>query len=294
MVEMHALFCFFAFFVWDPDRNLFVIRGINHPVTWYGLLFATGFLGGYFLARTLFFHTLLQQGIKEDKAKKIATHLTDRLTLFVIIGTLIGARLGHVFFYDWTYYRMHLIDIFKIWEGGLASHGAAIGILVALICFVVFSRKEYPFLTWLMALDAIVIPTAFAGGCIRVGNFLNQEILGTPTTLPWGVIFLHPVDGIAGVPLHPVQIYEALFYFAICFGLFFLWSRRGKTIGQGLLAGLFFILVFGFRFAIEGLKLPQSTLIDESASLNMGQWLSLPFILFGAFLLAAYLKRRVK
>jgi len=265
----------------------FVIPGFNHGITWYGILFALAFLGAYFFVRYLFFLLLLQK--KEDVSK--STLLADRLTLLVALGTLVGARLGHVFFYDWPYYQAHPGEIFKVWQGGLASHGSALGILVAIAIFVGWVRRRYPFITYLFVLDALMIPTAFAGGCIRIGNFINQEILGTPTTLPWGVIFLHPVEGIAAVPLHPVQLYEALFYFCTALFLFILWKRDQSRMGSGFFAGLFFILVFVFRFCIEFIKLPQSQLIDESF-LQIGQWLSLPLVLFGIVLLIYSYKRR--
>lgn len=279
------MFALLAVFTWDPDRIFFVVPGVNHPITWYGILFAFGFLGGYGFIRLFLKNQLIAKGANETAAKKEATQLADRLTVLTVLGTVIGARLGHVFFYGWPYYRLHLLEIFQVWQGGLASHGAAVGILVALFIFTFSVRSRASFLTFKATLDLLMIPAAFAGGCIRLGNFINQEILGQPTQLPWGVIFLHPIEGIAGIPLHPVQIYEALFYFSVCGFLYYLWKKTGKTVGQGVLAAWFFILVFGFRFFIEFLKLPQSQILDETASLNMGQWLSIPFVLVGIFLL---------
>ncbi|NGX46185.1 MAG: Prolipoprotein diacylglyceryl transferase [Chlamydiae bacterium] len=270
-------------FVVDPDRIIFTLPYLNHPVTWYGLLFAFGFFAGYFLIRKLLADHLEPYGKRGD-----ATMLADRLCVLVIIGTVIGARLGHVFFYGWPFYRQYPFEIFKVWRGGLASHGGAVGILSALAIFFLWHRKKYPSLTFLALLDALLIPAAFVSGCIRIGNFINQEILGIPTTLPWGVTFMHPADGLAGVPLHPVQLYESFFYFLTFGFLLFIWQRGGKRLGLGIISGWFFVLVFGFRFFIEYLKLPQSLLFEESSWLNMGQILSIPFIALGVILLCTY------
>lgn len=268
-------------FVVDPNRIIFTLPYLNHPVTWYGLLFAFGFFVGYFLIRRLFAEHL-------NAEKGEATILADRISVLAIIGTVVGARLGHVFFYGWPFYREYPLEIFKVWRGGLASHGGAVGIIGALLIFFLWHRKKFPKLTFFAILDAIVIPAAFVGGCIRIGNFINQEILGTLTNLPWGVAFLHPADGPAGVPLHPVQLFESFFYF-LTFGLLlFLWRHGGKKLGAGMLSGWFFTLVFGFRFFIEFLKLPQSLLFDEAALLNMGQILSIPFFVLGVILLSMY------
>ncbi len=273
----------FANLLWDPDRIFFVVPYINHPVTWYGLLFASGFLVGYFLVRKIFTRFL------DDPLA--AVKLTDRLAMLVILGTIIGARLGHVFFYGWPYYKKRPIDIFKVWEGGLASHGGAIGVLIGLLIFVWWNKRTYKRLTFLTVLDVLVIPAAFAGGCIRIGNFINQEVTGIPTNVPWGVTFMHPLDGIPGVSVHPVQLYESLLYFVVFVFLFAVWRFRPSRLGFGLLSGLFFTLVFGFRFLIEFWKMPQSDWLNANSPITMGQILSIPFILLGIFLLICYYLR---
>jgi phosphatidylglycerol---prolipoprotein diacylglyceryl transferase len=279
--------------VWNPNRNIFVIPYLNHPVTWYGFLFACAFLVGFFLIRHMF-TAFLRDPYKEESATRLeAIQLTDRLTTLVVLGGLIGARFGHVFFYEWSHYRFHLVNILKIWEGGLASHGGAIGVLIALLIFVLLSHRATPQLTFLAVLDAVVVPAAFAGGCIRIGNFINQEITGIPTHLPWGVIFMRPLDGSPGVAVHPVQLYESLFYFLVFLGLFSLWNHNKKTLGSGELSGWFFLLIFGFRFLIEYLKMPQNEVFDVQGWMTMGQVLSLPFILLGLFLLGRfYVKKK--
>ncbi|MCH9626657.1 MAG: Phosphatidylglycerol--prolipoprotein diacylglyceryl transferase [Chlamydiales bacterium] len=278
----------FGHIAWDPDRIFFVVPYINHPVTWYGVLFAFGFLVGYFLTRKLFTRFLADPVTPLADTKLAAIQLTDRLALFVVLGTIIGARLGHVFFYGWSYYSQNPLDIFKIWEGGLASHGGALGVLLGLLIFIWWNRRIYPKLTFLSLLDILVVPTAFVGACIRVGNFVNQEITGIPTKLPWAVIFVNPVDGYPGVPLHPVQLYEAVAYLAIFCFLYLLWKARADRVGLGMLSGWFFTLVFGFRFVLEFFKMPQHQWLDQNGAITMGQLLSIPFILLGIALLIYY------
>lgn len=199
-------------------------------------------------------------------------------------GTIIGARLGHVFFYEWPRYREHWVDIFKVWEGGLASHGGTLGVLIALWLFHFTTKRYLPFslLNWI---DIVSIPTAFVGCCIRIGNFINQEILGTQTTLPWGVIFGNPADGSVPEPRHPVQLYESLTYFATFIFLLILWKKYHALKRPGLVSGLFFIIVFGSRFIFEVWKQPMSLMLDESF-IQTGQLLSIPFILLGVGLSA--------
>ncbi|MCC5832959.1 MAG: prolipoprotein diacylglyceryl transferase [Chlamydiales bacterium] len=278
----------FGNLTWDPDRNFFVFPYVGHPVTWYGLLFAFGFLIGYFLVRKIFTDFLRDEVRSIQEAKAGATKVADRLSMLVVLGTIIGARLGHVFFYGWSFYKQHPFDIFKVWEGGLASHGGAIGILVGLWIFVRWNRQTYKSITFLALLDILVLPTAFAAGCIRIGNFVNQEITGIPTNLPWGVIFMHPIDGVPGIPIHPVQLYESAAYFSVFIFLYTLFRYRAFRIGLGLLSGWFFTLVFGLRFIIEFLKMPQSEWLDAKFPIAMGQLLSIPFILLGISLLICY------
>lgn len=274
----------FSFFVWDPDRVFFVIPYLHHRIMWYGVLFAFGFIVGYFLVRKILTSFLTHRDIPVEIAEKEALRLTDQGIVYIVVGALVGARLGHVFFYSWDYFKHHPLDIFKIWEGGLASHGGAIGILMALIIFVWIHRNTKPPITFILTLDLIVIPTAFAAFCIRIGNFINQEITGIPTSLPWGVAFLHPIDGLPGVPVHPVQLYEAFFYLLVFLFLVCLWQKDRQSLGRGILAGWFFFLVFGFRFWVEYLKTPQNT-FDNNGWIKMGQILSIPFILVGIYLL---------
>jgi len=218
------------------------------------------------------------------KARTLSATFTDHLTWFIVIGTIIGARLGHVFFYDWPYYQAHPEEIFMLRKGGLASHGGTLGVLIAIFIFMRWNRKKYPDISLITLLDLVCIPTAFAVCCIRIANFFNQEILGNESTVPWAVIFGHPADGSEVAPRHPAQLYEALVYFCTFVLLYTLWKVNGKGLKPGTLSGLFFLLVFGSRFFIEFLKTHQSMTIDESF-LQMGQYLSIPFIFLGLGLL---------
>jgi len=280
----------FAWITWDPPREAFIIPFLERPVVWYGVFFAFGFLIGYFVMVNLLKRWLEQKKHPTEEA----VLLVDRLTWVVVLGTVIGARLGDVFFYSWDLFRDHPWDIFKVWEGGLASHGGVIGILLGLVFFRLSIRKKWPELRFLTILDLLVIPTAFASCCIRIGNFFNQEIIGTFTTLPWAVLFGRPVDGGSGIPRHPVQLYEALFYLMVFVLLFWLSRKKMAKIGSGYFSGLFFLLVFGFRFCIEMVKEQQPSLLPASNFLQMGQLLSLPFILLGGVLLFFSAKNTTK
>lgn len=250
---------------------------INRPILWYGFFFALGFLLAYFVLLYLipFIPKLEKQ--KRDIAEKIA--------LYAIIGGILGARLGDILFYQpLGHYIQNPLAIFKVWEGGLASHGGALGILLALALFAYLYRKKWPQLNYRTLLDLVVIPVALTGSLIRIGNFFNQEILGVPSTLPWAITFLHPVDGGAPVPRHPVQLYESLFYFLAFLVLVLLWRSKPRFRRPGRAAGLFMILVFGFRFLIEFIKVKQSVYVMEGSPLSMGHYLSIPLVLLGFLL----------
>jgi phosphatidylglycerol---prolipoprotein diacylglyceryl transferase len=264
-----------AWFYWDPPREAFTIPYFDIAVVWYGILFAMGFIAGYYI--------LLPILRREFQDNKLATLFAERITWFVVLGTIIGARLGHVFFYEWDYYKANPLEILMIRKGGLASHGGTIGIMIALVLFLYIYRKTFPQMTFIKLMDLLAIPTSVTICFIRIGNFFNQEILGTPTDKPWAVIFGHPSDGTLPVPRHPVQLYEALAYLCTFFILFALWKMKGDRLKPGVIVGIFFILVFGSRFFLEFLKEPQSPI--DSMGLQMGQYLSIPFVLLGIGLL---------
>jgi prolipoprotein diacylglyceryl transferase len=243
---------------WDPNPEIFRIG--SFAIRWYGLLFASCFLFGYLIMRKMF----KNEGLGEE--------VLDRLTIYMAIGTIVGARLGHCFFYEPEFYLKHPLEILLIWHGGLASHGAAIGILIALGLFVIKEKKGYP---WV--LDRIAIVVALSGFLIRMGNLMNSEIYGIETTVPWGFVFLRNNEV---APKHPTQIYEGLAYLLIFFLLYRMyWKQKGKVY-QGLLISIFLILVFTARFFIEFLKEVQVP-FEASMKLNMGQLLSIPFVILG-------------
>lgn len=257
---------------------------ISHPVTirWYGLMFAIGFIFGVWLIAKMFKH----EGEKSS--------WVDSLFIYVVICTVVGARLGHVFFYAWDeYYSTHLIDIFKVWEGGLASHGGAIGIIIGIFIYSYYVTKRNP----LWTLDRLVVPVAFVGGLIRLGNLFNHEIYGHVTDLPWGFRFItnlnewmQGAEPVFSLPSHPTQLYEALCYFALFGLLMFMYWRRNSEERQGLLTGIFFIGCFTARFLIEYIKNPQEA-FEMGMVLNMGQILSIPFIIAGIVLVVRAMKR---
>jgi len=203
----------------------------------------------------------------------------------MIFGTVIGARLGHCLFYNPVYYLSNPIEIFKVWEGGLASHGAAIGILVAVYLFSK-KKKKYPFL-WII--DRIVIVVALAGTFIRLGNLFNSEIIGKPTDVSWAFIF----TAIDDLPRHPTQLYESIAYLIIFLILLFIYYKGFEKNRSGLLFGLFLVLVFTFRFFVEFLKENQSG-FEAGMTLNMGQLLSIPFVLIGIIFIIKSFKPQIK
>lgn len=273
-----------SYFYWDPKPEIFILPIVHWPILWYGLFFALGFAVGFSL-----FVGILTRYLGKDQRKK-AVLIADRLTIYMVIGTIVGARLGHFLFYESpVVYLKHPLEIIQIWRGGLASHGAAVGIIFALILFSYRIRPLALGLSWVRLLDFVSVPTAFAAFCIRIGNFVNQEILGTPTHLPWAVIFGHPIDGSAPIPRHPVQLYEAFFYLAVFFLLWRLSFKPAFLTVQGKLIGLFLILVFSFRLLIEFFKIEQSQILSTS-SFTMGQILSIPAILLGIILYALTLR----
>jgi prolipoprotein diacylglyceryl transferase len=259
----------FNYIHWDINPEIVGFWGLS--IRYYGVLFASAFFFGYLIMQKIF------------KKEGLPVELLDKLTVYVALGTIIGARLGHCLFYDPSYYLSNPIEILKIWRGGLASHGAAIGILIALYYFSKKNKKPY-----LWILDRIVIVVALAGFFIRMGNLMNSEIYGIPTKLPWGFIFVRNGEVI---PKHPTQIYEALSYLLIFFLLYSIYNKKGTNVRQGLIFSIFLILLFSVRFLIEFIKEVQVD-FEQTMALNMGQWLSIPFILTGIYLLYRSYKQK--
>lgn len=307
---------------WDVSNELFHLGGLS--IRYYGLLFALAFIFGYKVEQKMF------------KSEGLPMVWLDKLWLYVAVATIIGARLGHCFFYGWPYYSHHLLEIILPFQfeptfqftgyQGLASHGAAVGIVIGLWYYSRKVTKKSIF--WI--LDRAVIPVALAGVFIRMGNLMNSEIVGAPTTVPWGFYFMHVNDikwftevadpaenllrqawiaqyvtplgmgstvqgvlqsGLAaqtpsGIHLlrHPAQLYEAICYMITFAVLMHLYWRTGVRKRMGYIFGVFLIMVFSARFIIEFFKDVQENW-EIGMALNMGQILSIPFVLWGIFML---------
>ena len=252
--------------VWNMNPDI-----IDGPITvrWYGLMFAIGFLIGYEIVARMFRH----EGAPE--------RWLGLLLMWTVAGTLIGARLGHCFFYEWDFYSSHPAEILKVWKGGLASHGGAIGVITGVLLFSWVTSKRSPLWTF----DRLVIPIALVGGMIRLGNLFNSEIFGGPTDLPWGMMFVRSREWHAlfeGQACHPTQIYEAICYFALFALLMWMYWKRNAEERPGLIFGTFLVGIFLPRFIIEFIKNDQEA-FEATMTLNMGQCLSIPFVLAGIF-----------
>ena len=282
------------YIVWDVDPVCFSLGPLT--VRWYGVMWALGIWLVLFIMGKIY------------KKEQIAEPLLDKLFMYVLLGTVIGARLGHCLFYEWhllenpveilgitfNYGNEYLLKPWKliaIWEGGLASHGGAIGILLAVWLY----NKKWLKRGFVWLLDRLIIGIALCGACIRFGNLMNSEIFGFPTSLPWGFMFVRSFEWqtlYAGQACHPTQIYEMIYClvtFIVC-GLLYKKYDAGKKVG--LLLGIFWIGIFGTRFVLEFIKNNQEA-FESSFILNMGQLLSLPFIVWGIYLIInAFVKKQ--
>tara|TARA_B110000046_G_C12982215_1_gene393905 strand:- start:202 stop:1206 length:1005 start_codon:yes stop_codon:yes gene_type:complete len=285
--------------IWNFEPR--IIASWSMPV-WYGIMWAMGFLVG---------HRIMDRMLKFEKAPQ---EWMDKILIYCLVGGILGARFGHVFFYDWADYKENPIDILKIWEGGLASHGGAIGIIIAAYLLSRFVTKK----SILYILDRLVVPTALAAFFIRIGNLFNHEIVGKATGTDFGFKFLrHDILSwqakdiaktdylhdayskiaydpslaymLESVPnRYPAQLYEGLCYLVIFGILMWLYWRTNASATKGFLLGVFFVLLFSARFFIEYLKESQGNSDDAefmaTYGMNMGQMLSLPLIILGLYL----------
>lgn len=276
------------FIHWAVDSEL--IDGWRTP-NLYGLLFVSGIVLGYFVIRKMF------------RAEQIEDKILDTLVTYMVLATIIGARLGHVLFYGpyWDEvvdgqviergYFSHPADIIKIWEGGLASHGAAIAILIALFVF----TKKVSGRSYIWILDRIAAPIAIAGTFIRLGNLVNHEMVGYVTDVPWAFEFQYYYNSTIGTydpsPRHPAQLYEAICYFISFWILLYLYWKLKKWQQPGFVFGSFLILIFGARIICEFFKLGQ-TARDYTLPLNTGQLLSIPLVIAGIYLIYNAFKKQ--
>jgi len=261
----------FLFISWNIDPEIFRIGGF--ALRYYSLMFLAAFYFSYKILSKIY--------TKEN----VPLILLNKLFLYVFVGTVAGARLGHCLFYEFDYYRHHLLEIilpFRITAKGqfeltgyqgLASHGGAIGILIAVWLYC----KKYKF-SFLWVLDRLVIVVAIAGMFIRIGNFFNSEIIGKQTNLPWAVVF----ERVDLIPRHPAQLYEAFCYLLIFFTVWIIYNKRWRQLKKGFLFGLFLVILFSVRFMIEFVKENQER-FENRLLINMGQILSIPFILTGLY-----------
>ncbi|MBA7526102.1 Phosphatidylglycerol--prolipoprotein diacylglyceryl transferase [subsurface metagenome] len=277
-----------TYIVWNVKPQIANLGFIE--LRWYSLLFLLGFIIAYFILSKIF------------RKEGLSIELLDKLTFYMVISTIIGARFGHCIFYEPEIYLKNPLKIILPFEGkigvdfhftgyqGLASHGGAIGILIGLYIYARKFKRPY-----LWVLDRIAIVTALTGCLIRLGNLFNSEIVGIPTNLPWGVKFVQlspaniPVEHI--VPLHPAQVYESICYLLIFIILITLYYRKYPDLKPGLLIGLFFILIFSTRFLIEFVKQDQVG-FEAGMFLNMGQILSIPLIIAGSILVFRKIKTK--
>jgi prolipoprotein diacylglyceryl transferase len=282
---------YLLFIIWDVNPEIININGFG--IRWYGLFFALGFLFGYLIMQKVF-------KLENRNQKSL-----DRLSIYMLISTVLGARLGHCFFYEPEYYLSNPLEILNIRQGGLASHGAAIGIIIGLL---VYSVKEKLHVSWI--LDRIVIVVSLAGALIRTGNLFNSEIYGKITSVPWAFRFLKIEEDYmtavnnAGLNCnsadisclinfwparHPTQIYEAFVYLLLFFVLWRLYFKYKAHTKPFLMFGVFLLVCFGFRFFVEFIKDVQVS-SEKDMILNIGQKLSIPFVVLGIFFIYRALK----
>lgn len=256
--------------VWDLDPTIFKIGSFE--LRWYGLFFAGGFLMGYQIMTKIF--------KVEGKPEKDL----DALLITMILSTVLGARIGHYVFYEGNHFAedpmKFLYDMLIPPYAGLASHGAAFGIVFALWLYA-RKRKDQSYI-WVV--DRIAIIAALSGFFIRFGNLMNSEIVGKPTDVPWAFTFMKNYEYLPPVPRHPSQLYESLSCLVLFFILYAIWNKYKSKTPDGLISGIWFIWIFGLRFFYEFLKENQVA-FEEGMKLNMGQILSIPLVLFGFFLL---------
>lgn len=256
---------------WNIKPEIFSIGSFE--LRYYTLCFLLAFVSSYILMLRIF------------KRENRSQELLDQLSIYIFVGTLLGARLGHCLFYEFDYYKDHPLEMilpFRYVDGkfsltgfhGLASHGGALGILTGIYLFCRKTKTDFLWIT-----DRLVIVIALAGAFVRIGNFFNSEIIGLPTDLPWAVVF----EQVDNIPRHPAQLYEAICYVLIFIILWNIYHRK-TSLKPGFIFGLFLIMLFGARFGLEFFKENQEA-FEEGMTYNMGQLLSLPFVATGVYLL---------
>ena len=264
---------------WNPDPELFNLFG-SFPIRYYGLLWGIGIVLACIIVQ------------REYRDRKISEDKFTPLFFYCVIGITLGARLGHCIFYDWGYYQNHLIEmILPIkqfpnegwkWIGyrGLASHGGTLGLIIALWLYCRRTKMHY-----MDVLDMIAVATPICACFIRLANLMNSEIIGKPTDMPWAFVF----EQVDMLPRHPAQLYEAIAYFIFFLGMVYLYKKsdHGTKLHRGFFFGLCLTEIFTFRFFVEFLKENQVD-FENAMTLNMGQWLSIPFVIIGIYFMLLY------
>lgn len=268
---------------WNPDPELFNLFG-SFPIRYYGLLWGIGIVLSCIIVQ------------RQYRDRKISEDKFTPLFFYCVIGITLGARLGHCIFYDWSYYQNHLIEmILPIrqfpgegwkWIGykGLASHGGTLGLIIALWLYCRKTKMHY-----MDVLDMIAVATPICACCIRLANLMNSEIIGKPTDMPWAFVF----EQVDMLPRHPAQLYEAIAYFIFFLGMIYLYKKsdHGQKLHRGIFFGLCLTEIFVFRFFVEFLKENQVD-FENTMTLNMGQWLSVPFVIIGIYFMLFYGKNK--
>lgn len=264
---------------WNPDPELFNLFG-SFPIRYYGLLWGIGIVLACIIVQ------------RQYRDRKISEDKFTPLFFYCVIGITLGARLGHCIFYDWGYYQNHLIEmILPIkqfpnegwkWIGyrGLASHGGTLGLIIALWLYCRRTKMHY-----MDVLDMIAVATPICACFIRLANLMNSEIIGKPTDVPWAFVF----EQVDMLPRHPAQLYEAIAYFIFFLGMVYLYKKsdHGTKLHRGFFFGLCLTEIFTFRFFVEFLKENQVD-FENAMTLNMGQWLSIPFVIIGIYFMLLY------
>ena len=271
-----------SYIIWDVNPEIFTIPQMlgfgPFPVRWYGLLFAAGFLIG----QQIMIHIFKKEGKPLEDI--------DALTLYMVISTVVGARVGHFLFYEPEVLFKNPLEVILPPYAGLASHGAVIGIVTGL--FLYSRSRKATGQTFLWISDRMVILVALAGCFIRFGNLMNSEIVGRPTDVPWGFIFMKNTEFLQ-IPRHPAQLYESISCFILFFILLGLWNRFKENTPRGLLLGVFFVWVFTLRFLYEFLKENQEA-FEANYALNMGQILSIPVVILGLYFIIQSRKNAIQ
>ena len=290
-----------AFITWNADPVAFHIPIWGREVRWYGIAFVVGFMIGLWIVQKIWKH----EQLKDD--------WYDKLFIYVIVATVVGARLGHILFYGPYFdaidpqtggiiegYFSHPFNMLKVWEGGLASHGGTLGIIIAIWIY----SKTVTHRSMLWTFDRLVVPVGFVAALIRLGNLMNHEIYGHATNLPWGFRFIEKIPSwlngdapIYSVPSHPTQLYEAACYILTSFICLYMYWKRKDYKYEGLIFGVFLIGIFLSRFVVEYFKNVQESFEEgmvNSIGINMGQLLSVPFIIAGIWLVYRGLQSKKK